>query len=78
MLFCNLHCLPRFFQIGARDHHFGASDVDGPLEDVFEVVIVRLLAVVDPSVDGVAEVDADLGWTVSWRIWGDVGLGEGR
>jgi len=37
------------------------------LEHVFEVVIVSFFAVVNPSEDGVTEVDADLGWPVSWR-----------
>ena len=47
-------------EVGAGDHEFLATRVEGALDDFFKVIFVALLVVIDAAEDGVGEVDADL------------------
>lgn len=49
-----------FGEIGAGHHEFLTACIQRALDDVFEVVVMALLVVVDTPKDGVGEVDADV------------------
>lgn len=50
----------RFLEVGSRHHEFRTSHIQRSLHYQIEIGVVGLLAVIDASEDGVAEVDADL------------------
>ena len=59
------HCLSTLLNITPGNHHLYTPDIDRPLQHILEIVLMRLFPVVDPAVNGVGEVDADLvegGW----------------
>jgi hypothetical protein len=49
-----------FGEVRAGDHEFLAAGIQGTLDDVFKVIVVALLVVVDAAKDWVGEVDTDL------------------
>lgn len=58
--FGNLDCCFGLLQIRTSHHHFGAADVFGALDDILEVILVHLSAMVTTAEHGIAEVDANL------------------
>jgi hypothetical protein len=60
MRFRYLNGMFRFLEIRAGYHEFLAAGVYGSLDDIFEVVLMALGAVILASEYGVCEVDADL------------------
>ena len=61
-----------FLEVGTCYHEFLAAGVHGALDHVFKVIFVPFGAVVFSPVDGICEVDADLGWLVVDEVrWGD-------
>ena len=68
VLFCESDGLFRLVQIRSSDHEFDTPKIDSPLDDLFGVVFMMLLAVILPSIRRIREVDANLPTHINYLI----------
>jgi hypothetical protein len=55
-----LHGVSGLYQVRTRHHKLLTSCIDSSLDDVLQVILMHLFAVICTPENGVAEVDADL------------------
>lgn len=56
----DLNCPMRLFEIGASDHEFLAAHIAGTLDDIVQIVLMDLSAVILSPEHGIAKIDPDL------------------
>jgi hypothetical protein len=63
---CEFDCILALLQVRACDHHLGDTSFEGSFDDLLEIIVVGLLAVMHATIYLISKVDADLSgvWSV--------------